>query len=164
MTKASNVILVHGAWADGSSWSKVIPLLLDGGLRATAAQLPLTALKDDVVTVKRAIALEAHRSRREERLCPGPDPYRKEHPVCGASANGCGRFCRKRFGGVVESQTKLVSRCNGGPRHPAKPGKSDGQGHLRQDGRDRIKPCCDAGAPERDGESDLGSGGPCLAI
>src|SRR5258708_37245643 len=58
MTKASNVILVHGAWADGSSWSKVIPLLLDGGLRVTAVQLPLISLKDDVATVKRAIALE----------------------------------------------------------------------------------------------------------
>src|SRR6266446_5751082 len=58
MTKASYVILVHGAWADGSSWSKVIPLLLDGGLRVTAVQLPLSSLKDDVATVKRAIALE----------------------------------------------------------------------------------------------------------
>jgi len=57
MTKASNVILVHGAWADGSSWSKVIPLLLDRELRATAVQLPLTSLKDDAATVKRAIAL-----------------------------------------------------------------------------------------------------------
>jgi len=58
MTKASNVILVHGAWADGSSWSKVIPLLLNGGLRVTAVQLPLISLRDDVATVKRAIALE----------------------------------------------------------------------------------------------------------
>ena len=58
MTTASNVILVHGAWADGSSWSKVIPLLLDGGLRVSAVQLPLISLKDDVATVKRAIALE----------------------------------------------------------------------------------------------------------
>ena len=58
MNKASYVILVHGAWADGSSWSKVIPLLLDGGLRVTAVQLPLTSLDDDVGTVKRAIALE----------------------------------------------------------------------------------------------------------
>src|ERR1700750_2517027 len=57
MTMASNVILVHGAWADGSSWSKVIPLLLDGGLRVSAVQLPLLSLKDDVPTVKRAIAL-----------------------------------------------------------------------------------------------------------
>ena len=37
MTKASNVILVHGAWADGSSWGKVIPILIDRGLRVTAA-------------------------------------------------------------------------------------------------------------------------------
>src|SRR5437899_1904178 len=52
-----NVILVHGAWADGSSWSKVIPLLLARGLRVTAVQLPLTSLKDDAATVKRALAL-----------------------------------------------------------------------------------------------------------
>src|SRR6267378_898161 len=58
MAKASDVILVHGAWADGSSWSKVLPLLLARGLRATAVQLPLTSLKDDVATVKRALALE----------------------------------------------------------------------------------------------------------
>ena len=58
MTKASNVILVHGAWADGSSWSKVIPLLLARGLRVTAVQLPLTSMKDDVATVKRVLALE----------------------------------------------------------------------------------------------------------
>src|SRR6202022_5174744 len=58
MTAASNVILVHGAWADGSSWSKVIPLLLDGGLRVTAVQLPLISLRGEVATVKRAIALE----------------------------------------------------------------------------------------------------------
>jgi pimeloyl-ACP methyl ester carboxylesterase len=55
MAKASDVILVHGAWADGSSWSKVLPLLLARGLRATAVQLPLTSLKDDVATVKRAL-------------------------------------------------------------------------------------------------------------
>jgi pimeloyl-ACP methyl ester carboxylesterase len=58
MTKASNVILVHGAWADGSSWSKVIPLLIARGLRVTAVQLSLTSLKDDVATVKRALALQ----------------------------------------------------------------------------------------------------------
>jgi pimeloyl-ACP methyl ester carboxylesterase len=57
MAKVSNVILVHGAWADGSSWSKVIPLLLVRGLRVTAVQLPLTSLKDDAATVKRALAL-----------------------------------------------------------------------------------------------------------
>jgi pimeloyl-ACP methyl ester carboxylesterase len=58
MAKASNVILVHGAWADGSSWSKVIPLLQARALRVTAVQLPLTSLENDVVTVKRALARE----------------------------------------------------------------------------------------------------------
>jgi pimeloyl-ACP methyl ester carboxylesterase len=53
-----NVILVHGAWADGSSWSKVIPLLEAKGLNVTAVQLPLTSLADDAATVKRALVLE----------------------------------------------------------------------------------------------------------
>lgn len=56
--KTRNVILVHGAWADGSSWSKVIPMLERRGFHVTAVQLPLTGLTDDVATVKRAIDLE----------------------------------------------------------------------------------------------------------
>ncbi|MCP1375775.1 alpha/beta hydrolase [Dyella lutea] len=52
-----NVILVHGAWADGSTWSKVIPLLARKGLTATAVQLPLTGFDADVAAVQRAIAL-----------------------------------------------------------------------------------------------------------
>jgi pimeloyl-ACP methyl ester carboxylesterase len=58
MPSAKNVLLVHGAWADGSSWSKVIPKLEAAGLHVTAVQLPLTSLADDAATVKRAIALE----------------------------------------------------------------------------------------------------------
>jgi pimeloyl-ACP methyl ester carboxylesterase len=53
-----NVILVHGAWADVSSWSKVIPLLEAKGLHVTAVQLPLISLADDLATTQRAIALE----------------------------------------------------------------------------------------------------------
>jgi pimeloyl-ACP methyl ester carboxylesterase len=56
--KTKNVILVHGAWSDGSSWSKVIPLLERRGFHVTAVQLPLTSVADDVATVDRAIALE----------------------------------------------------------------------------------------------------------
>ena len=58
MAQGSDVVLFHGAWADGSSGSKVVPLLLARGLRVTAAQLPLTSLKKDVATVKRALALQ----------------------------------------------------------------------------------------------------------
>src|ERR1700756_418465 len=57
MAKPSDVILVHGAWADGSSWAKVIPLLAAKGHSVTAVQLPLTSLGADVATVMRAIAL-----------------------------------------------------------------------------------------------------------
>src|SRR4051795_6094867 len=53
-----NVVLVHGAWADGSSWSKVIPLLEARGLHVVAVQNPLTSLADDVAATKRAIALQ----------------------------------------------------------------------------------------------------------
>lgn len=57
MTAITNVILVHGAWADGSSWAKVIPRLTARGLAVTAVQLPLTGFDADVATVRRAIAL-----------------------------------------------------------------------------------------------------------
>ena len=56
-TNATNIVLVHGLWADGSSWSKVIPILKNAGHRIIAVQLPLHSLADDVATVKRAIDL-----------------------------------------------------------------------------------------------------------
>jgi pimeloyl-ACP methyl ester carboxylesterase len=53
-----NVVLVHGAFADGSSWSKVIPLLQAKGYRATSVAIPLTSFTEDVAATKRAIAAE----------------------------------------------------------------------------------------------------------
>src|SRR5205085_9672856 len=53
-----NVVLVHGAFADGSSWAKVIPLLESKGLHVTAVQNPLSSLADDVAATKRAIAMQ----------------------------------------------------------------------------------------------------------
>lgn len=49
------VVLVHGAWADGSCWNKVIPILKAKGLKVIAVQNPLTSLEDDVAAVKRVI-------------------------------------------------------------------------------------------------------------
>ena len=49
-------MLVHGAWADGSSWTKVISLLLSGGLSVSAAQIPLTSIEEDAAATKRIIA------------------------------------------------------------------------------------------------------------
>ena len=49
------IVLVHGAWADGSSWDKVIPLLTAKGYDVVAVHQPLSSLADDVAAVKRVI-------------------------------------------------------------------------------------------------------------
>jgi pimeloyl-ACP methyl ester carboxylesterase len=56
-TATPNIVLVHGLWADGSSWSKVIPILQNAGHRVIAVQLAERSLAEDVATVKRAIDL-----------------------------------------------------------------------------------------------------------
>jgi len=55
---ARNVVLVHGAWADGSSWSEVIPRLQAAGLNVTAVQNPLTSLADAVAAARHVLALQ----------------------------------------------------------------------------------------------------------
>ena len=54
-TGIKNIILVHGAFSDGSAWSQVIPILEKAGHKVIAVQLPENSLSDDVATVKRAI-------------------------------------------------------------------------------------------------------------
>jgi len=51
----TSIVLVHGAFADGSSWNKVIPLLEAEGFTVTAVQNPLKSLSEDVATTKRVI-------------------------------------------------------------------------------------------------------------
>src|SRR5262250_2029888 len=53
--KAKTAVLVHGAFADGSSWEKVIPHLEKAGLKVVAVQNPLDSLENDVAATKRAI-------------------------------------------------------------------------------------------------------------
>ena len=55
MQAVKNVVLVHGAWADGSSWSKIIPLLQEKGFNVTTVQNPLTSIADDVAATNRII-------------------------------------------------------------------------------------------------------------
>jgi pimeloyl-ACP methyl ester carboxylesterase len=52
------VVLVHGAFADGSCWAKVIPLLTKRGLKAIAVQNPLSSLADDVTAVHRVVGMQ----------------------------------------------------------------------------------------------------------
>jgi pimeloyl-ACP methyl ester carboxylesterase len=56
--EARNIVLIHGAWADGSSWAEVIPRLQAAGLKVTAVQNPLTSLAASVAATRRALALQ----------------------------------------------------------------------------------------------------------
>jgi pimeloyl-ACP methyl ester carboxylesterase len=54
-TTKPTVVLVHGAWADGSSWRRVIPFLLEDGIAVVAVQNPTTSLLDDVEATQRIL-------------------------------------------------------------------------------------------------------------
>jgi len=58
MNARPNIVLVHGAWADGSCWSGVIERLQADGYHVTAPQFPLTALADDVARLRQVLDLQ----------------------------------------------------------------------------------------------------------
>ena len=51
----ATAVLVHAAWADASSWNKIIILLQQKGMQVVAVQIPLTSLSDDVAVVQRTL-------------------------------------------------------------------------------------------------------------
>ena len=53
-----NVVLVHGAWADGSGWKSVYDILVKDGFNVSMVQEPETSFKDDVAATKRVLALQ----------------------------------------------------------------------------------------------------------
>ena len=55
VAKGASVVLAHGAWADGSSWARVITALKAEGVNVSAAPLPLTSLADDVAALNRSL-------------------------------------------------------------------------------------------------------------
>jgi pimeloyl-ACP methyl ester carboxylesterase len=59
MTKLPNIVLVHGAWADGSSWSAVTERLQAEDYSVTAPQFPMTGLADDVARLREVLALQS---------------------------------------------------------------------------------------------------------
>jgi pimeloyl-ACP methyl ester carboxylesterase len=58
MNARPNIVLIHGAWADGSCWSGVVERLQAGGYHVTAPQFPLTALADDVARLRQVLDLQ----------------------------------------------------------------------------------------------------------
>src|SRR5258708_10119786 len=76
-----NIVLVHGAWADGSSWSGVIEHLQADGYHVTAPQFPLTQLSADVARLRQVLARQngptivaRHSYGGQIMTAPGPDP------------------------------------------------------------------------------------------
>jgi pimeloyl-ACP methyl ester carboxylesterase len=58
MDARPNIVLVHGAWADGSCWSSVIERLQADGYHVTAPQFPMTALADDLARLRQVLDLQ----------------------------------------------------------------------------------------------------------
>src|SRR3984893_17666889 len=54
--RVRNIVLVHGAWADGSGWKGVYDILVKGGYNASIVQEPETSFKEDVAATKRVLA------------------------------------------------------------------------------------------------------------
>jgi pimeloyl-ACP methyl ester carboxylesterase len=57
-TRVRNIVLVHGAWADGSGWKGVYDILVKDGYNITIVQEPETSFKEDVAATKRVLALQ----------------------------------------------------------------------------------------------------------
>ena len=72
MTDKLNIVLVHGAFADGSHWRHIIPRLYGAGHRVMAAQNPLTSLADDIATTRPTPGTRTHHQHRGRRLIRHP--------------------------------------------------------------------------------------------
>ncbi len=73
MPTKPNIVLVHGAWADGSSWSAVIERLQADGFRVIAPQFPMTALADDVARLRQVLEFQDGPTHRRRALLRRPD-------------------------------------------------------------------------------------------
>jgi pimeloyl-ACP methyl ester carboxylesterase len=58
MSDQPSIVLVHGAWADGSSWAGVIERLQSAGYKVTAPQFPMSSVADDVARLRQVLALQ----------------------------------------------------------------------------------------------------------
>src|ERR1700731_3807094 len=55
---SKNIVLVHGAWVNGSGWKPVFEILVKDGYHVSVAEHPLTSFSDDVTAVKRVMAMQ----------------------------------------------------------------------------------------------------------
>jgi pimeloyl-ACP methyl ester carboxylesterase len=86
MTDKPRIVLVHGAFADGSHWRHIIPRLYEAGHRLMAAQNPLTSLADDIATTRKLAEWIGGPT-----LLGGPVPRWRRRPRTEASTSGSQR-------------------------------------------------------------------------
>ena len=113
MNTRPNIILVHGAWAEGSCWSGVIERLQADGYHVTAPQFPLTALADDVARLRQVLDLQNGPDHRRRALLRRPGHHRPWRGRAERRRPGLRRGVRPRPG---ESLGALLSQ---GPVTPA---------------------------------------------
>ena len=70
VTQAKNIVLVHGLYADGSSWLEVIPRLQSAGLKVTAVQNPLMSIAEDAAATRHYVHHRANLAPGSGRGCP----------------------------------------------------------------------------------------------
>jgi hypothetical protein len=92
MARLSNIVLVHGAWADGSCWSGVIEQLQLEGYRVTAPQFPLTSLADDVARLREVLALSARSRATDSLICRSHHRFIDAHHCAGSDSHVLVRY------------------------------------------------------------------------
>jgi hypothetical protein len=94
-TPINNIVLVHGAFVDGSGWQGVYDILVQDGYHVTLVQEPLTSLEEDVAATRRILD-------RQDGPCVSgrPQLWRDRHPGGGHASKGlsAGLHCRARAG------------------------------------------------------------------
>ena len=108
MNARPNIVLIHGAWAEGSCWSGVIERLQADGYHVTAPQFPLTALADDVARLRQALNLQ-----------DGPAVV-AGHSYGGQVMTGPGHRCAERRGPGLPSSSRRRLRPYGPRARPDK--------------------------------------------
>ena len=111
MSASRNIVLVHGAWADGSCWSEVIERLQADGYKVTAPQIPETSLADDVARLRHVLTARTARPS-SWALLRRADHHRARH---GRTERRRPRLHRRRSGSTRESRS---ARCSAGRPRP----------------------------------------------
>ena len=142
MNARPNIVLVHGAWADGSCWSGVIERLQADGYHVTAPQFPLTSLADDVARLRQVLDLPGRPDHRRRALLRRPGHHRAGRGRAERRRPGLHRGVRPRPGRITRRAAVAGTRDPGAgaPVHRRAGLRLAARRRLRQPLRRRRQP------------------------